>query len=845
MSTRQIPCPYQDSGCIRRFKREGDLTWHVTMMHWKAGQSVASTPTVGNLPSPSPGHSPPPNYLNQDIPPEPSNQRKRKTRNYHPFLTGEHCDAEGRPVTPDTPPPPRGPLPNVWNLFQTEVQLQLADFLYCKVQMSQSDIDLLMELWALAAAQSESSSPFSDHNHMFAEIDNIRVGDAPWQCFETAVPDNPGPNAPEWLSRSYQVWFHDPNTVIRNILDNPDFAQEFDTAPFVPLDSNDTRRWSNFMSGNLSWRHATKIYEDDPSTEGSMLVPIILGADKTTVSVATGNAEYHLLYLSIGNLRNSAQQGHRNGVIPIGFLAIPKGMTIPVICHCPDGHFRRCIYDLAAFIADYPEKVLLAGISVSSWCPKCTSQPSNLDQISPRRSCEHTAVLIEQFSADNDVLWNNYGIANQNVQPFTAHFPRADIHEMLSLTFSTKLLKELSKTTLSSEGKTRADEIMDDIDAQIAVTPPFPGLRQFPQGRRFKQWTGDDSKALMKVYLSAIADYMPESIMKCLSTFMDFCYLVQRPTLDETTFKEVQTLIDRYHHYREAFHMSGVREHFSLPRQHSKPWRRSNRYNALSQMLLINQRLDKLDVTPALDPFDAGVEDMGAAGDEESLLGEVKLAKTYERSYPTDISLLSRYLNQPNLESLACFFLYEQLNGEPPPPDYRNEDLPAIGSIVRVFHSAVATFHAPSDISGTHGMRRERIQATPQWYGYPRYDCVLSVESEEKGFRGINAACIRLFFSFQYDNVEYQCALVHWYKRHSRTPSDVKTGMWVVEPHYHNEEPFMAVIHLDTILRGAHLLPVFGLTAIPKKLHFSQSLDVFTAFYVSKYADHQMNEIIH
>lgn len=70
----------------------------------------------------------------------------------------------------------------------------------------------------------------------------------------------------------------------------------------------------------------TKIYDNDPSIEGSMLVPIILGADKTTVSVATGNVEYHPLYLSIGNLRNSARRGHRNGVIPIGFLAIPKGM---------------------------------------------------------------------------------------------------------------------------------------------------------------------------------------------------------------------------------------------------------------------------------------------------------------------------------------------------------------------------------------------------------------------------------------------------------------------------------------------------------------------------------------
>jgi hypothetical protein len=36
---------------------------------------------------------------------------------------------------------------------------------------------------------------------------------------------------------------------------------------------------------------------------------------------------------------------------------------------------------------------------------------------------------------------------------------------------------------------------------RIAAAPPFSGLRRFPQGRGFKQWTGDDSKALMKVRL--------------------------------------------------------------------------------------------------------------------------------------------------------------------------------------------------------------------------------------------------------------------------------------------------------------------------------------------------------
>ena len=44
-------------------------------------------------------------------------------------------------------------------------------------------------------------------------------------------------------------------------------------------------------------------------------------------------------------------------------------MTTPVVRRCPDGHFRRVIYDLLAFIADYPEQVMLTGI-VQGWCPK-------------------------------------------------------------------------------------------------------------------------------------------------------------------------------------------------------------------------------------------------------------------------------------------------------------------------------------------------------------------------------------------------------------------------------------------------------------------------------------------
>jgi hypothetical protein len=39
---------------------------------------------------------------------------------------------------------------------------------------------------------------------------------------------------------------------------------------------------------------------------------------------------------------------------------------------------------------------------------------------------------------------------------------------------------------------------------RILAVPAFPGLQQFPDGCDFQQWTGDDSKALMKVLAMAV-----------------------------------------------------------------------------------------------------------------------------------------------------------------------------------------------------------------------------------------------------------------------------------------------------------------------------------------------------
>ena len=67
----------------------------------------------------------------------------------------------------------------------------------------------------------------------------------------------------------------------------------------------------------------------DPGMHGCMFVPIILGSDKTTTSVATGQHEYYPVYLSIGNVHNNIRRAHKDALVLIGFLPIPKGDDHP------------------------------------------------------------------------------------------------------------------------------------------------------------------------------------------------------------------------------------------------------------------------------------------------------------------------------------------------------------------------------------------------------------------------------------------------------------------------------------------------------------------------------------
>jgi len=162
-------------------------------------------------------------------------------------------------------------------------------------------------------------------------------------------------------------------------------------------------------------------------------------------------------------------------------------MKVPELVLFGDDYYRRVIYALAAYIANYEEQVLLSCI-LRNWCAKCIAHRENLDEEALHRCHEHSDVLIEEFEFQKlreeygiagDLVVSTYSLAfllvTNQIQLFTNDFPRADIHHMLSPDILHQLIKGgfkdhlvdwVKKYLIREHGKADAEKILDKIDVR-------------------------------------------------------------------------------------------------------------------------------------------------------------------------------------------------------------------------------------------------------------------------------------------------------------------------------------------------------------------------------------------
>ncbi|KAH8979760.1 hypothetical protein EDB92DRAFT_1937270 [Lactarius akahatsu] len=209
--------------CPMKFRSQRGRTYHIRTVHTNSNNRPVNPERMARAASEVSDDDHSVNLANRRGP--------AAQRIEHPYLTGNF-------LPPGAPPPPQPvPAQGDWTPFDSEVQFMLADLLYRRTEVSASNINILLDIWAQSLAGANQPAPFESHEHMYATIDASVLGDVPWQCLVAGPLVDIGDHSPEWMRTSYEVWYHDPDAVVTNMLSNPDFTGQFDLRPYIDLDA--------------------------------------------------------------------------------------------------------------------------------------------------------------------------------------------------------------------------------------------------------------------------------------------------------------------------------------------------------------------------------------------------------------------------------------------------------------------------------------------------------------------------------------------------------------------------------------------------------------------------------
>jgi hypothetical protein len=155
---------------------------------------------------------------------------------------------------------------NAWHPFDDRLAFDFANFQFAVLQASESKINRALDLWMAAniKAGGDESVPWSSAEEMYATIDAIQEGNAPWKTI-TFRYNGPRPaNPPKWMLQTYELCTRDSRLILHQQLMTTDFVDKFDYVPYRQFKADGDRIWSNLMSADWAWAQAVCSHAPHP-----------------------------------------------------------------------------------------------------------------------------------------------------------------------------------------------------------------------------------------------------------------------------------------------------------------------------------------------------------------------------------------------------------------------------------------------------------------------------------------------------------------------------------------------------------------------------------------------------
>ncbi|KAG2033426.1 hypothetical protein BDR03DRAFT_935633 [Suillus americanus] len=115
-------------------------------------------------------------------------------------------------------------------------------------------------------------------------------------------------------------------------------------------------------------------------------------------------------------------------------------------------------------------------------------------------------------------------------------------------------------------------ELMDEeeLDQRLRTLSPYYGVCHFHKGwTSLGQIGGKECKHMARVLLACLVGKVPRGVILAYHTLLDFIYLSQYPTHDDTTLEYMQQALKDFYHHKEVIINLGIRDDLDIPQFHS------------------------------------------------------------------------------------------------------------------------------------------------------------------------------------------------------------------------------------------------------------------------------------
>ena len=239
-----------------------------------------------------------------------------------------------------------------------------------------------------------------------------------------------------------------------------------------------------------------------------------------------------------------------------------------------DGCVRLVFPILATYVADYPEQCLVT-CSKYGTCPKCQSPADKLSELQthdPRTPDFTKSIITDAWKNAHSPAAAEASCMSRDVngavqKPFWSGLPHADIHMSITPDVLHQLYQGVFKHLLSWCQDLLTPE---ELDRRIRCLPPSFGIRHFKNGiSALSQVSGKERKQMARILLACLVGKITKSTMLAFRSLLDFIYLAQYPTHDDSTLQYMDDALKTFHANKKVIMNLGIRSDLNIPKLHS------------------------------------------------------------------------------------------------------------------------------------------------------------------------------------------------------------------------------------------------------------------------------------